>query len=235
MSSEEFEYEYDSDELEDANEGILENDQGSNNSTNNDPYNDLLINIENTFYEADDVYNELPVKAIELYSKVVQLEKDLGNMEIENGKSTGTKWTFSALERIVLLHAKQNAMADMLKALEKLVDCISQVTRNECHDTITRIVENSKLAQATEYTELVYALILDALAKAKYERLWFHVKVKLAKLYLECRDFEKMQRVLGELHREMDTQMPTLGSSSGAMLATQRLEVSCLEIQVVYD
>ncbi|KAJ1437764.1 hypothetical protein B484DRAFT_223760 [Ochromonadaceae sp. CCMP2298] len=72
MSEEEYEYDYGSD---------AEYDYGSDqgNEADNDGENDELIDIENSFYEGDDLKTENPEKAIEMFEKVVKLETALGD------------------------------------------------------------------------------------------------------------------------------------------------------------
>lgn len=72
MSDDEYEYDYGSDQ-EDGNFGGSEDGEEGNGLT------DELIEIENAFYEGDDLKTENPKKAIELFKKVVELETKRGD------------------------------------------------------------------------------------------------------------------------------------------------------------
>ena len=65
MSDEEYEYDYGSD---------AEYDYGSDQEATNDVA-DEQVEIENSFFEAEDIRNENPIRAIELFEKVVTLEE----------------------------------------------------------------------------------------------------------------------------------------------------------------
>ena len=65
MSDEEYEYDYGSD---------AEYDYGSDQEATNDAA-DEQIEIENSFFEAEDVRNENPKHGIDLFEKVVNLEE----------------------------------------------------------------------------------------------------------------------------------------------------------------
>ena len=69
MSDEEYEYDYGSD---------AEYDYGSDQGSG-DGMADEAIEIENSFYEADDYRTENPAKAIELFERVIELETAQGD------------------------------------------------------------------------------------------------------------------------------------------------------------
>lgn len=51
-----------------------------------------------------------------------------------------------------------------------------------------------------ELLQNFYETTLDALKEAKNERLWFKTNTKLGKLYFDRGDFNKLQRILKQLH-----------------------------------
>ena len=65
MSDEEYEYDYGSD---------AEYDYGSGGEEGNNEGEDELIEIENSFYEGEDIIKDNPEGAVELFNKVIQLE-----------------------------------------------------------------------------------------------------------------------------------------------------------------
>lgn len=69
MSDEEYEYDYGSDA-----EYDYGSDQGSGDGMADD-----AIEIENSFYEADDYRTENPAKAVELFERVIELETAQGD------------------------------------------------------------------------------------------------------------------------------------------------------------
>ena len=51
-----------------------------------------------------------------------------------------------------------------------------------------------------ELLQNFYETTLDALKEAKNERLWFKTNTKLGKLYFDRADYNKLQRILKQLH-----------------------------------
>jgi COP9 signalosome complex subunit 2 len=51
-----------------------------------------------------------------------------------------------------------------------------------------------------ELLQNFYETTLDALKEAKNERLWFKTNTKLGKLYYDREDYNKLQKILKQLH-----------------------------------
>ena len=51
-----------------------------------------------------------------------------------------------------------------------------------------------------ELLQNFYETTLDALKEAKNERLWFKTNTKLGKLYFDRGDYQKLQKILKQLH-----------------------------------
>ena len=115
MSDSEGSYEYDSDE-EEYDYGSQEEDDAADD--------DVGIEIENAYYEADDIKGEEPARALELFEKAVRLENE------EEAKDDGAevKWRFKALQHIVVLQYRLgnlDAMASRYEHVRTLSRSIS--------------------------------------------------------------------------------------------------------------
>ena len=51
----------------------------------------------------------------------------------------------------------------------------------------------------------MYEITFGALKEANNERLWFNTNVKVGKVYLQNRDFSRVQKIVRELHRACQT------------------------------
>ena len=71
MSDEEYEYDYGSD---------AEYDYGSDQENGDNDGNNAIIEIENSFYEGEDLKQSKPLDAIAMFEKVVELEKRHGDI-----------------------------------------------------------------------------------------------------------------------------------------------------------
>ena len=125
MSDEEYEYDYGSD---------AEYDYGSDDGNGNgdDDVEDDLIEIENSFFEAEDIINEDKPKAIELFEKVVTMEESRGDV---------VKWRFKSLQHLVVLYFSNANFALMISKYQTMLGLMTSVTRNECTDAINVILD----------------------------------------------------------------------------------------------
>jgi len=207
MSEDEYEYEYGSEE--DYVYG----------SEEEDDVEDDLIEIENAYYEGDDLRQDNPDGAIKLFSKVVELETQKGDE---------VKWRFKALSHLVTLHFRLGQNDLTIQRYKELFKYISQVTRNECTDAVNAILDSVSSTTNLQLLAEIYSLTLDALKQASNERMWFSTICKLGKVYLHTSNFSKVQNVIDEAHRSC--QLPD--GSDDPSKGTSLLEVYALEIQL---
>lgn len=209
---EEYEYDYGSDE-------DFNNYGSDQENTEEGGENDELIELENSYYEGDDLKNEDPPKAIEMFEKVVDMETKLGDQ---------VKWRFKALQHLVTIYFGQRIYDKMISRYRSMLDYISSVTRNECTDAINAILDTLTTSTDTNVLSEMYEITLLALKASNNERLWFNTNLKLAKLYLEDRKISEVERLLSSLKATCQTADGKDDPSKGAYL----LEVYCLEIQL---
>lgn len=212
MSDEEYDYEddgyvYDSDNADDD---------------NND---DVGIEIENAYYEGEDLINSDPLQAIEKFERVIVLETERGD--------TVTR-RFQALKFLVILYFNLRRYDEMIVKYNNMLAYMSSVTRNDCTDAINAILDSVSPATATtavvniEVLSKIYEITLVALKSANNERLWFITTLKLAKLYLEAKKFNEVENSLGLLKKSCTNPDGTDDLSKG----TNLLETYCLEVQL---
>lgn len=60
---------------------------------------------------------------------------------------------------------------------------------------------DSNFVLQMELLQNFYETTLDALKEAKNERLWFKTNTKLGKLYFDRGDYQKLQKILKQLHQ----------------------------------
>ena len=181
--------------------------------------NDELIEIENAFYEGDDLKDDDPKKAIELFEKVVDLETKRGET---------VKWRFKALQHLVTIHFALGNYEQMADRYRGMLDFMAAVTRNECTDAINAILDTLTAATDARVLSEMYEITLLALKGSNNERLWFNTNHKLAKLYLDGNKIPEVERLIAVL--KQSCQRPD--GSDDTTKGTYLLEVYCLEIQV---
>lgn len=79
-----------------------------------------------------------------------------------------------------------------------------------------------------ELLQEFYETTLEALKDAKNDRLWFKTNTKLGKLYYDRNEFNKLAKILKQLHQSCQTD----DGADDLKKGTQLLEIYALEIQM---
>ncbi|KAK9474948.1 PCI domain-containing protein [Dipodascopsis tothii] len=175
------------------------------------------VDIENKYYNAKALKEDDPAAAIDEFLGVVELEGEPGD------------WGFKALKQVVKLLFRQNKQQQTLKYYRQLLTYTkSAVTRNYSEKSLNNILEYASSSTDTAFMEEFYATTLTALEEAKNERLWLKTNLKLAKLWLDRREYGRLSKILRQLHEACQMDDGGDDQSKGTYL----LEVYALEIQM---
>lgn len=137
--SEEYEYEYDSDDAYNSDEQLEGSDGegAAGGSSEKSAARETAIELENTFYEAEDLRQRGELAAArELFEKVVTLEQPALEQSPES-----VRWSFQAYEHIVKICAHRAQWDDMLTGYQRMLAFLPFVTRNESTDSISSILD----------------------------------------------------------------------------------------------
>lgn len=155
--SEEYEYEYDSDDAYNSDEqlGGSDGEDGEGGGSEKNAARETLIELENTFYEAEDLRQRGELAAArELFEKVVTLERPALELSPES-----VRWSFQAYEHIVKICAHSAQWDAMLAGYERMLAFLPFVTRNESTDSISSILDvvsaHSGAKESAAYTSKV--------------------------------------------------------------------------------
>jgi COP9 signalosome complex subunit 2 len=106
------------------------------------------------------------------------------------------------------------------------------VTRNYSEKSINNMLDfvekNSEGPTAVRCLEEFYSQTLQSFQSTNNERLWLKTNIKLAKLFLDRKDYAAVLRKVRELHRACEREDGTDDPSKG----TYSLEIYALEIQM---
>lgn len=139
------------------------------------------------------------------------------------------EWGFKALKQIVKIQYKLGHFPEMLKEYRELLSYIkSAVTRNKSEKVINSMLDFVSSSNERQLLQEFYETTLNALAKAKNERLWFKTNLKLCKLWFDSNEFNKLSNILKDLHASCQDADGTDDQKKG----TQLLEVYAIEIQM---
>lgn len=130
---------------------------------------------------------------------------------------------------MIKISFQQNNFDDTLKYYRELLTYIkSAVTRNYSEKSINNILDNVSSADNMSFMEKFYEITLESLAENKNERLWVKTNLKLAKLWLDRKEYGRLNKILKQLHAACQKDDGTDDQRKG----THLLEVLALEIQM---
>ncbi|CAG8555173.1 12220_t:CDS:10 [Ambispora leptoticha] len=175
------------------------------------------VDLENKYYNAKARKEDDPDAAIKEFQSVVETESEKGD------------WGFKALKQMCKLSFRANDFASTLKYYKELLTYTkSAVTRNYGEKSINNILDFISTSQDMGFMEEFYSTTLNALEEAKNDRLWVKTNLKLAKLWLDRKEFTRLNKILRQLHQSCQKDDGTDDQRKG----THLLEIFALEIQM---
>ncbi|KAH9837299.1 PCI-domain-containing protein [Rhodofomes roseus] len=178
--------------------------------------------VENMYYTAKSKKEDNPEQALKEFRVIVDQEEEKGD------------WGFKALKQSTkILFLQLHRPNDALQTYNELLTYTkSAVTRNYSEKTINGILDYVGGGKGgpveVDVLEKFYQATKAALQEAKNERLSAKTNLKLAKLWLDRKQYPRLGKVLRDLH------LATAGTDGEdvAQKGTQLLEIYALEIQM---
>ncbi|KAF8943536.1 hypothetical protein BGZ47_005354 [Haplosporangium gracile] len=175
------------------------------------------VDLENKYYNAKGHKEDEPDVALTEFQGVVEAETEKGD------------WGFKALKQMVKLSFK---MGDYDKTLEYYNQLLpytkAAVTRNYSEKSINNILDFISSSSDMTFMEKFYQTTLNALKDANNDRLLVKTNLKLAKLWLDRKEFGRLSKILRQLHASCQADDGTDDQRKG----THLLEIFALEIQM---
>jgi COP9 signalosome complex subunit 2 len=179
------------------------------------------VDIENKYYNAKQLKVESPEEAIDEFLGVPALETDKGD------------WGFKGLKQAIKLEFALGRYDDAVKHYQELLTYVkSAVTRNYSEKSINNMLDYIEKT-ATDQTaykcmEQFYSLTLGTFQATNNERLALKTNVKLAKLYLDKKDYNQLSTKVRDIHKACQREDGSDDPGKG----TYSLEAYALEIQM---
>lgn len=176
------------------------------------------VDLENQYYNSKALKEHEPLKALESFQKVIDLED-----------SNKGDWGFKALKQMIKLNFRLKNYDEMLRCYKQLLTYLkSAVTRNYSEKSINSILDHISSSDNMEMLEEFYETTLEALKLMRNDRLWFKTNCKLGKLYYDQQEYAKVARICRQLRDSCLTEEGEDDVNKG----TQLMEVYALEIQM---
>ena len=175
-----------------------------------------------------------PQEALDRFQTVVDMEAHQDEQQ----------FSFNAHKFIIIVSAQLEQYDKMLTSQRALLKMTDNVSRNEVSEAVDRIldlVESQLQQKSPDMVRKMYTLILSTL-KTYNERLWFTTSLRLARMYLDGKQFDPLEQMLTDLKTACLTPEAAAGpcdfsraqffnEQKGSML----LEVFAFEIQMCID
>ncbi|KAF2823491.1 PCI-domain-containing protein [Ophiobolus disseminans] len=182
------------------------------------------VDIENKYYNAKQVKADDPEAAVDEFLGIPALEEEK------------TDWGFKGLKQAIKLEFKLARYDSAVEHYKELLTYVkSAVTRNYSEKSINNMLDfiekSAEDSDAYRCMEQFYALTLDIFKSTNNERLWLKTNIKLARLWLDRKDYRQLTDKLREMHKACQKEDGTDDPSKG----TYSLEVYSLEILMYAD
>ncbi|MCJ1421642.1 hypothetical protein MMC32_008008 [Xylographa parallela] len=182
------------------------------------------VDVENKYYNAKQIKVDNPEEAITEFLGLPALEQEKGD------------WGFKGLKQAIKLEFKLGQYDKAVEHYRELLTYVkSAVTRNYSEKSINNMLDfiekGSDDQRAYKCMEQFYSQTLESFQSTNNERLWLKTNIKLARLWLDRKEYTHLVRKVRELHKACQKDDGTDDPSKG----TYSLEVYALEIQMYAD
>ncbi|KAJ9623911.1 hypothetical protein H2203_005357 [Taxawa tesnikishii (nom. ined.)] len=177
------------------------------------------VDIENKYYNAKQMKADNPEEAIDEFLGLPALEPEKGD------------WGFKGLKQAIKLEFKLARYEQAIEHYTELLTYVkSAVTRNYSEKSINNMLDfiekNAEEEEANKCMEKFYSKTLDSFQSTNNERLWLKTNIKLARLWLDQKDYRRLTDKVRDLHKACQREDGTDDPSKG----TYSLEIYALEI-----
>ncbi|KAI9784255.1 MAG: hypothetical protein M1816_000927 [Peltula sp. TS41687] len=179
------------------------------------------VGVENKYYNAKQLKASDPQEAIAEFLEIPGLEEEKGD------------WGFKGLKQAIKLEYKLKQYAKAVEHYCELLTYVkSAVTRNYSEKSINTMLsyieKGADDTSARDCVESFYSKTLESFQSTNNERLWLKTNIRMARLWLEHKEYQRLTKKFRELHRACEKEDGTDDPSKG----TYSLEIYSLEIQM---
>ncbi|ORX59175.1 putative COP9 signalosome complex subunit [Piromyces finnis] len=172
------------------------------------------VDLENRYYNAKALKEDSPEDAIMEFKNVIDSDTEQSD------------WSFKACKQMVKVSLKIRDYEGAIEYYKNLLSLLNIVPKSYSEKSINNILDYASNSDSISFLEQFYEITLNKLKETNNDRLWLKTNLKLAKLLLDNREYEKLNKVLVELHMACEKENNAEGQ--GTLL----VEVFAIEIQM---
>ncbi|GAA6019162.1 hypothetical protein JCM10207_006569 [Rhodosporidiobolus poonsookiae] len=184
---------------------------------------DDVVDVENEYYTAKS-QRDTPDTALASFQKIV---------DDETGRNEQGEFGFKALKQMTKLTFRLGRYDEALDYYKTLLTYTKKaVTRNVAEKAINRILDYVSAEEGIGLDKMqeFYEVTMATLEEQKNERLSTKTNLKLAKLWLDRHEYNRLNKIIKELHAQCAPSDD--GADVDSSKGTTQLEVYALEIQM---
>jgi len=172
------------------------------------------VDLENKYYNAKALKEDSPEDAIKEFQNVIESDTEQ------------SEWSFKASKQTVKVSLKIKDYEGAIKYYKHLLNLLNIVSKSYGEKSINNILDYASNSDSIEFLEQFYEITLNKLKEVKNDRLWLKTNLKLAKLLLDNREYDKLTKVLDQLHEVCEQE------NNSEVQGTLLIEVFAIEIQM---
>ena len=143
------------------------------------------IELENTFYSAEEMKETDPAGAIEQYFFLLDSEEPL----------TEKAWSAKCIAEIISIKVKRNELKDLAEVVHKLLTYVHNMTRYDRGVTVDIIYAAVNKIPDIEKRRQSLEALLGFLKEKDMTQIWMTISIKLARLYLSSGQTQRFEDV----------------------------------------
>ena len=179
------------------------------------------VGVENKYYNAKQMREDNPDEAIDEFLGLPEMEEEKGD------------WGFKGLKQAIKLEYKLRRYDKAVEHYTELLTYVkTAVTRNYSEKSINNMLDFIEKGAADDAAyrcmERFYSKTLESFHNTNNERLWLKTNIKLARLWLDRKQYTQLVKLVRELYTACQKEDGTVDPSKG----TYALEIYALEIQM---
>lgn len=189
-----------------------------------DNQSDGQIELENLFYEAEELKDKDPKAAQEQYMLLLDSEEPLAEKT----------WSAKCIGEIIAIKVRRNDLEDMPEVVKKLLAYINNMSKYDRGVTIDCIFNAVNRISKLDKKRTTFETLLEFLREKDMGIFWLSTSLRLARIYLSAKEIQKFENIVTQMERSKD--LANLDEvKSNAKLVTIYAELNAMKVELFLE
>lgn len=159
-----------------------------------DDQSDGQIELENLFYEAEELKDKDPKAAQEQYMLLLDSEEPLAEKT----------WSAKCIGEIIGIKVRRNDLEDMPEVVKKLLAYINNMSKYDRGVTIDCIFNAVNRIPRLDKKRVTFETLLEFLREKDMGVFWLSTSLRLARIYLSAKEIPKFEAIISQMEKSKD-------------------------------